>query len=355
MTGPTPLVKDALTRITHGKTLDETQAHNLMLTIMDGHADTAQIAGIITGLAARGETIEEITGFARAMREKSNRIQPHIKGRLVDTCGTGGAPTKTFNISTASAFVAAGAGANVAKHGNRSSTSPSGSADVLEALGAELDQTPNQVTRSIETVGIGFLFSPNFHPAMKHAMPARRALGVRTVFNLLGPLTNPAGADAQVLGVPRDDLVEPLAHVLNKLGTKQALVLHGAGGLDEASTLGKSHVAHVVDGSVTKGTLDPKQLDLPLTTPEKIATMDPKACAQKILSIFNGDEDDPPRRDIILLNAACAIHVAGLADTLEQGLEAARESIQSGNAQKRLERYIESTGGTLIETPRPRP
>lgn len=355
MNGPSPLIKDALTRITHGKTLDETAARNLMLTIMEGHADTAQIAGIITGLAARGETVEEITGFAHAMREKSHRIKPHVTGHLVDTCGTGGAPTKTFNISTASAFVAAGAGANVAKHGNRSSTSPSGSADVLEALGAELDQTPHQVNRTIETVGIGFLFSPNFHPAMKHAMPARRALGVRTVFNILGPLTNPAGADAQVLGVPRNDLVEPLAHVLNNLGTKQALVLHGAGGLDEASTLGPTHVMHVVDGEVRPTTLDPKELGLPLTRAENIATLAPEECAQTILRIFNGDDHDPARRDIILLNAACAIHVAGLSDTVQDGLEAAQESIRSGNAQKRLERYIEATGGTLVEVPRPKP
>jgi anthranilate phosphoribosyltransferase len=352
--GPTPLIKEVLTKLTGGGNLDEERAHTLMLAIMEGEASTPQIAGIVTAMAARGESVEEITGFARAMREKSTRIRPNVPGRLVDTCGTGGAPVKTFNVSTTSAFIAAGAGAYIAKHGNRSSTSPSGSADVLEALGARLDQSGEEVAKSIESTGIGFLFSPNFHPAMKHAMPARRALGVRTVFNLLGPLTNPAGADAQVLGVPRDDLVRPLAEVLAKLGVTQAIVLHGEGGLDEASTIGPTHLAHVHEGQVREETLHAEELGIPTTTKEQIATRSPQDSAQALLAILDGD--DSPLADFAVLNASLAIHVAGLATDLQQGVEKARDSITSGKAREHLQAYIRSTGGqplARIETERP--
>ncbi len=321
------VVRQALRRLAEGARFTQDEAYALMSTIMEGKADTAQLGALLMGLRVRGETVDEITGFARAMREKSHRITVHREGRLIDTCGTGGAPTKTFNVSTASAFVAAGAGAMVAKHGNRSVTSPCGSADVLEALGADLARTPAEVARIVEKVGVGFLFAPGFHPAMKHAIPARKALGVRTVFNVLGPLTNPAGADAQVMGVFDPGLVTPLAQVLANLGTQEAMVVHGGGGLDEVSTLGPTQVAHARGKEV------------------RIAGLPPPQAAAEMLRILGGAAS--PRADLVALNAACALVVAGLAHDVRHGLDQARGSIDSGAAKDKLAAYVAATGGTL--------
>jgi anthranilate phosphoribosyltransferase len=318
-----------------------------MVHIMDGRAETPQLTAILMALAVRGETIDEITGFARAMREKAERIQPRVAGRIVDTCGTGGAPIKTFNVSTTAAFVAAGAGATVAKHGNRSVTSPSGSADVLEALGADLTRTPDEVRKIIEETRIGFLFAPRFHPAMKHAIPARRALGIRTVFNVLGPLTNPAGATAQVLGVYDERLVEPLAKVLLNLGTEEAIVLHGGGGLDEAGTLQPNRLATVHDGAVTVTQLDAVKLGIPRSTAAAIGGLPPAESARELRMILDGKSG--PRADMVLLNAALAIQVAGLAADPQEGLALARRCIESGSARDRLQAYVEATGGRLQE------
>lgn len=340
-----PVIQDALKRVAARKTFGTDEAHALMSAIMEGKADTTQLAALLMGLAVRGETVDEITGFAKAMREKSTRIHIEHEGRLVDTCGTGGAPTKTFNVGTTCAFIVAGAGVTVAKHGNRSVTSPSGSADVLEALGADLGRTPDEVTRIIHDVGIGFLFAPHHHPAMKHAIPARKALGIRTVFNVLGPLTNPAGAEAQVMGVYDPDLVEPIAHVLANLGTQEAYVVHGHGGMDELSTLGPNTVAHVKGQRVTTETIDPLTVGIQPPDKEAIGGLPPHESAHEVLAILKGAKS--PRADLVRLNAAAAIQVSGKADTIEAAYELAKESIGSGAALAKLQAYVEATGGTL--------
>ncbi|MBW3582447.1 MAG: anthranilate phosphoribosyltransferase [Euryarchaeota archaeon] len=340
----TKRVQDALRRISDGGRLTRDEAYRLMLAIMSGAADTTQLAGLLMGLRVRGETVDEITGFAQAMREKSLRIAPKVEGRLTDTCGTGGAKTKTFNVSTTSALVASGAGVPIAKHGNRSVTSPSGSADVLEALGADLSKSPEQVERIVETVGIGFLFAPAFHPAMKYAVPARKALGVRTVFNVLGPLTNPAGAAAQVIGVFDEALVEPLAKVLANLGLVEAMVVHGTGGMDEVSTLGPTTVGHVRDGKVEMEQLDITRYGVAKARPEELTGAPPAESARMVHAILSGTPS--PRADLVIVNAACAILVGGKAGDYGEALQLARESIDSGAARGRLAAYIAATGGT---------
>lgn len=342
---PNPVIRQALGHVASRAPFTRDEARKLMDAIMEGHADTTELAALLMGIAVRGETVDEITGFAQAMREKSHHIQLVRDGRIVDTCGTGGAPTKTFNVGTTSAFVTAGAGITVAKHGNRSVTSPSGSADVLEALGADLTRTPDEVARIINDTGVGFLFAPGYHPAMKHAIPARKALGVRTVFNVLGPLTNPAGATAQVLGVFDVDLVAPLAHVLHNLGTTEAYVVHGHGGRDELSTTGLNHVAHVKGDMVRTETIDPMELGFDAPTADAIGGLPPAESAQEVIRILAGGKG--PRADIVLLNAAAAIQVGAGATDLAGGLAAARKSIESGAALDKLRAYVEATGGQL--------
>lgn len=339
-------MKDALQKLVDRRDLTEDEAYAAMDTVMSGQATPPQIAGFLVALRMKGETVPEIVGFARAMRDKGVRIAPRVKGRLTDTCGTGGAPVKTFNVSTTAAFVAAGAGVPVAKHGNRGVTSPCGSADVLEALGARLDLAPEKVKEVIEKTGVGFLFAPAFHPAMKHAVPVRKDLGVRTVFNLLGPLTNPAGAKAQVLGVFSADLVDTYAEVLLRLGAERALVVHGTAGVDEVSTLGPTLVAEVDEGRVRRYALHPRDFGLREARPEQVAGMPPKESALSLLGTLNGAQADAPRRDMVLLNAACAIYAAGEADSVRAGLARARESVEGGSAQHKLLAFIEATGGT---------
>jgi anthranilate phosphoribosyltransferase len=294
----------------------------------------------------KGETIEELTGFARAMRERCALISPDVPGRLTDTCGTGGAPIKTFNVSTLSAFVAAGAGVPVAKHGNRAVTSRCGSADVLEALGANLALEPARVKRVIEEVGVGFLFAPNFHPAMRHAIGPRRELGIRTVFNLLGPLTNPAGAKGQVLGVYHPSLVPKLTPVLRNLGVKDAMVVHGEGGLDEISPFGPTRIGRVRDGEVDYFTVNPEEFGFSRVAPEDVSGGDPQESAQIFLRVLSGEPG--PRANTVMMNAAAAVVVGGRAKDLKEGVGLVREAIASGAGLEKLHRFVECTGGNLV-------
>ena len=348
-TVPLSGMKEHIATVVDGRTLTEDAAYQAMATIMDGQATPAQLAGFLVALRMKGETVEELTGFARAMRERCALIAPKVEGRLTDTCGTGGAPIKTFNVSTLSAFVAAGAGIPIAKHGNRAVTSRSGSADVLEALGANLALEPARVQRVIETVGVGFLFAPNFHPSMRHAIGPRRELGVRTVFNLLGPLTNPAGATCQVLGVYHPSLVPKLTQVLSNLGVKEALVVHGEGGLDEVSPFGPTRVGRVHDGEVSYFTANPEEFGFKRVSLGEVQGGDPKESAAIFLRVLRGEPG--PRTDTVLMNAAAATVVGGKAKDLKEGVKVARASIESGAALEKLRRFVEASGGRLVESP----
>jgi anthranilate phosphoribosyltransferase len=317
------------------------EAGEAMRFIMSGRATQSQIGGFLTAMRMKGVSVDEITAFARAMRELALRIRPAVNGTLVDMCGTGGDTIKTFNISTAASFVVSAAGIPVAKHGNRSVTSKSGSADVLEALGARIDLKPPEVQRMIEDIGFGFMFAPVFHGAMKHALAPRKEIGIRTVFNLLGPLTNPASAKAQVMGVYDEALVVPIAKVLSNLGVERALVVHGAGGLDEASTFGPTFVCEVDRKGVRPYTLKPEDLGIKKARISDLAGGDAKANSGITVEILTGAKG--PRRDIVLLNAACGIYVGGGAGTLEDALLAAAECVDSGAAFEKLSEYLESS------------
>jgi len=331
------MIQDALSALLDGRDLDRVEARRVMGSIMDGEATPAQIGGFLVALRLKGETAEEIAGCAEAMREHVLAVKPQ-RGDLVDTAGTGGDGARTFNISTAAALVAAAAGAGVAKHGNRAVSSASGSADVLEALGFSLELEPERIERSIDELGFGFLFAPTHHPAMRHAAPVRRELAARTVFNVLGPLTNPAGARAQVVGVYAPDLVPTIADVLLSLGATRAFVVHGAGGVDELSPAGPNLVCEVADGEVRRREIDPLELGVPRCAPEELGGGEPEDNARTIREIFAGA--DGGRRDAVLLNAAGAIAAAGHAKDLEEGLGIAREAIDSGAAGERLETLV---------------
>lgn len=332
----------ALARLMAGQSLSEGEAEAAMTQIMHGQATPAQIGAFLTALRIKGETVEEITGCARAMRYSARPVRPRRQRQLVDTCGTGGDGAATFNISTTAAFVVAGAGLPVAKHGNRSVSSRSGSADVIEALGARLDLTPEQVAACIDEVGLGFLFAPQLHPAMKHAIGPRRELGVRTVFNLLGPLTNPAGAQAQLLGVYDPALTEPIAGVLKGLGCRAAFVVHGAGGLDELTTCGPNRVSALRDGQIETYTLDPAELGFEPADVQALRGGDAAHNAAITRDILSGRLQGPAR-DTVLLNAAAALVVGGKATSLPEGILLARESLDSGAAQRVLAHLIEFT------------
>jgi anthranilate phosphoribosyltransferase len=326
-----------LARLLDGHDLTRDEAREAMNTIMSGQATPAQIGGFLVALRLKGETADEIAGCAEAMRAHVLAVHPQ-RDDLVDTAGTGGDGGRTFNISTAAALVAAAAGAGVAKHGNRAVSSASGSADVLEALGFELELPPERIAHSIDTLGFGFLFAPTHHPAMKHAAPVRKELAARTVFNVLGPLTNPAGARAQVVGVYSPDLVKTLAEVLAALGARRAFVVHGAGGIDELSPAGPNLVYEVVEGGVREREIDPLELGIARCAPEELRGGSPEENAAAIREVFAGG--DGGRRDAILLNAAGAIAAGGHAEDLREGLELAREAVESGAAAERLEVLI---------------
>jgi len=328
----------AIRRVTGRQDLDSGEMHDVMQLMMTGQATPAQIGGFLIGLRMKGETVDEIAAAAKVMRELATPV-PVGGAHLVDTCGTGGDGASTFNISTASAMVTAAAGARVAKHGNRSVSSSCGSADVLEAAGVNLDLTAEQVAVCVDKVGVGFLFAPRHHSAMKHAIGPRKEMGVRTLFNLLGPLTNPAGAPNQVLGVFSADWLEPLAQVLGKLGSHHVLVVHADDGLDEISIGSSTQVAELKDGTVDSYRIEPSQFGMEIANIADLAVKDAQESLALIGQVF--DNTPGPARDIVALNAGAAIYVAGLADSLADGVNKALDTIASGSAKQAFARLVE--------------
>ena len=331
------MIQPAIAELMEGRDLSQEAARDVMRSIMDGEATPGQIGAFLVALRIKGETADEIAGCAEAMREHVLVVRP-ARTDLVDTAGTGGDGARTFNISTAAALVAAAAGAAVAKHGNRAVSSSSGSADVLEALGFNLELAPETIARSIDELGFGFLFAPTHHPAMRHAAPVRRELATRTVFNVLGPLTNPAGARAQVVGVYAAELVPTIAEVLARLDADRAFVVHGAGGVDELSPAGPNLVCEVADGQVRRREIDPLDFGIERCSAEDLRGGGPAENADTIRRIFSGA--DGGKRDAVLLNAAGAIAAGGLARDLAEGVGLAREAIDSGAAGERLDALI---------------
>ncbi|MBT8129774.1 MAG: anthranilate phosphoribosyltransferase [Gammaproteobacteria bacterium] len=333
-------MQSAIKAVTENKDLSTEEMTSVMRLIMTGEATPAQVGGFLIGLRMKGETVEEVAAAASVMRELSTRVDVD-KDRLVDTCGTGGDASGSFNISTASAFVVAAAGARVAKHGNRSVSSKSGSADVLEAAGVNLELSPEQVATCVNDIGVGFMFAPMHHSAMKHAIGPRREMAVRTIFNVLGPLTNPAGAPNQVLGVFSKDWVEPLARVLKQLGSEHVLVVHADDGLDEISIGAATYVAELKDGEVTSYTIQPEDFGMQRANLSALRADDAEHSLRIINSVLANEAG--PARDIVCLNAGAAIYVAGLADTLAAGVGRAKEVIASGEAAAKLGQLIQAT------------
>jgi anthranilate phosphoribosyltransferase len=330
--------QQALTRLIEQREIFYDEMLSLMRQIMSGEVTQAQIAGILVGLRVKKETVGEISAAAQVMREFATKVPVSNRDHLVDTCGTGGDAAHTFNISTASALVAAAAGARVAKHGGRSVSSTCGSADVLEALGVNLNLTPQQVGQCIDEIGIGFMFAPNFHGAMKHAAPVRKELGVRTIFNVLGPLTNPAGAENQVLGVFHRDLVGIQARVLQRLGSRHVLVVHGADGMDEISISDATDIAELKDGEIIEYTVQPGQFGMKTAPLDLLRVGNIDEAREKLSGVLDNRAGAP--RDIVQLNAGAAIYAAGLAGTLEDGIAKAGQVIASGAAKAKLAQLI---------------
>jgi len=333
-------VKEGIDQVISGRSLTQKQAEEMMRLIMDGEATPAQISALVTGLRLKGETVDEITGFARAMRGKVTRVKTP-PGLLVDTCGTGGDKSRSFNVSTAAAFVAAGAGVRVAKHGNRSVSSQCGSADVLAAAGVNIMAPVATVEKALADNGIAFFFAPLFHPAMKHALGPRREIGIRTVFNFLGPLSNPAGAQAQVIGVYDADLTETMAAVLGELGSKAAWVVHGLDGLDEITLTGKTKVSALRDGKIETFYIDPVDLGLEPCEPKDLVGGSATENAATLRAVLGGAKG--PIRDVVLLNAAAVLVVAGAAKDLKEGLAKAAKSVDSKAALKKLDGLVKAT------------
>ena len=331
-------IQQAIKSVITKQNLNEDQMHDVMNSIMTGQTTDAQIGAFLIGLSMKGETIEEITASAKVMRALATPVEIGNSDYLVDTCGTGGDGLGLFNISTASAFVVAAAGGKVAKHGNRSISSKSGSADVLECAGVNLDLSPRIIGQCVEEIGVGFMFAPAHHSAMKHAIGPRKELAVRTIFNVLGPLTNPAKAPNQVMGVYDKSLIEPIANVLKGLGSRHVMVVHSADGLDELSIAEKTYVAELKEGVVTTYTIYPEELGLVLGDLNDIKADDAKDSLNIIKDAFSGKEG--AARDIISLNAGAAIYVCGLTDSLMSGIERSRLTLSDGSAQQKLDDYI---------------
>jgi anthranilate phosphoribosyltransferase len=331
-----PVLTDAIDRLAAGVDLSSDEAARVLREVMEGNASEAEIAGFLIGLRTKGETVQEIAGLASTMRELALPVR--VKGDLVDTAGTGGG-RPTFNVSTTAAFIAAGAGCRVAKHGNRSATSQCGSADVLEALGARIDLEPDAVAACIEEVGFGFMFAPKHHSATRHVVPVRKALGVRTIFNFLGPLTNPAGAKRQVIGVSDPAKLETLALALAELGAESALVVSSADGLDEFSVSGTTRVVELKDGSLTTYDVSPEDLGLAAAGDGAVAAGTPDQNARVLRDVLAGEPGT--ERSLAVLNAAAAIYVGGLAESLADGVRRAEASIDEGAATRVLEGYLE--------------
>jgi anthranilate phosphoribosyltransferase len=336
-------IQQALEQVLARRDLSSKQMESVMNTIMQGEATSAQIAGFIVALRMKGECVDELAAAARVMRRLSSKVEINAQP-LVDTCGTGGDGQKTFNISTASSIVAASAGVKIAKHGNRSVSSKSGSADVLEALGVKLEITPEQIAQCVQQVGIGFMFAPMHHSCMKHAIGPRKELGVRTLFNLLGPLTNPANAQRQVLGVFDDHWLEPLAYVLQSLGTEHALVVHAQDGLDEISIAAKTNVCELRDGKIKTYQITPEDCGIERSSLDNIKVDNVTDSATMITSILNGDAGSAA--DIVCLNAGAAIYVAGKTESLKAGVELAQKKLTSKAAQQTLAKLVAFTNNT---------
>lgn len=322
-----------------GQDLSRDAMLTIMRQVMTGELTPAQIAGLFVALRIKGETVDEIAAAATVMRELSTKVNIADNTHLIDTCGTGGDGIQTFNVSTVSAFVAAAAGAKVAKHGGRSVSSTCGSADVLEALGVNVNLSAEQVADAVNQIGVGFMFAPNHHSAMKHAAPVRRELGVRTMFNVLGPLTNPANAKRQVLGVFSQQLTGKLGHVLKALGSEHVLVVNGADGMDEISFTGDTYIAELKDGNVHEYVVNPTQFGLPLHNIPSIQVQDVASSKAMVLAVLNGEKI--PARDIVLLNAGAAIYVAGLVTSLQAGILRAADVIDSGAANQKLAQLVQ--------------
>jgi anthranilate phosphoribosyltransferase len=336
------MIKYDIAALVGGKSLSMEQAASAMTEIMDGQVTPAQFGAFVTALRMKGETSEEIAGMARVMRDKA--IPVRTDGMVVDTCGTGGDNASTFNISTAAAFAVAGAGLKVAKHGNRAASSQCGSADVLEALGVKINLNAQQVEQCLSEVGIGFMFAPSFHPAMKYAGAPRREIGIRTVFNILGPLTNPAHAQAQVLGVAESSLTEKMAVVLRLLGCRHALVVHGEDGLDEITITGRTQVRELEDGHIRMYTIGPEDFGFYRGDLDSIvggSARDNATLVRRLLAGANG-----PQRDVVLMNAAAAIVAGGRAKTLPEGARLAAEALDSGRALEKLDQLVRVSQGT---------
>lgn len=336
------MIRNAIAKLVQKEDLTFEEAYFAMRQIISGEAEQAQIAGFLVGLRMKGETSHEIAGCAKAMREKAVKIDFEDEN-LVDTCGTGGDEVGTFNISTVSAIVASSAGAKVAKHGNKAVSSKCGSADVLRELGVNVELTPEQAKKCLEEIGITFLFAPLYHTAMKYAAPVRQALGIRTVFNILGPLTNPAGAKRQILGVFSENLTEKIALVLKELGSIHALIVHGAGGIDEISIAGHTRVTELKSGEVKTYEITPEDFGLKKWDLNFILGGSSKLNAEIIKRVLDGEQG--PHRDVTLLNSGAAIYVAGLASSIYDGIKMAEEAIDSGKARKKLEDLIKLTNG----------
>ncbi len=336
-------IREAIEKLVNGVNLSEEETISVMNEIMTGEATPLQVAAFLTALRMKGETVEEITGAARVMREKAHRVKVGSK-TVLDTCGTGGDQKGTFNISTTCAFVVAGAGVSVAKHGNRSVSSQSGSADVLGALGVKVDAPKHAVEACIDKIGIGFLFAPLLHEAMKYAVQPRRDIGIRTIFNLLGPLTNPAMATHQLMGLYSGQLVGVIGHVLKNLGSVRAMVVHGIEGLDEISLCGPTKVAELRDGQVKEYMIEPEAMGLQRCRLEDLRGGSAAESANLVRGVLQGKKGAP--RDVVLFNSGAALYVSSKAASLEEGMLLAAESIDSGKAQEKLERLVEMTNAT---------
>ena len=333
--------QEAISRLSDKREIFFDEMVDLFRQVMEGNVTPVQLSAILMGLHVKSETVSEIAAAAKVMREFSTKVEVADLPNLVDTCGTGGDKAHTFNISTAAAFVAAAAGARVAKHGGRSVSSQSGSADVLEALGVNVNLSPEQVAESIRQIGVGFMFAPAHHPAMKYAAPIRKELGMRTILNILGPLTNPAGAPNQVMGVFHSDLVGIQARVLKELGSKHVMVVHGDDGLDEITLSGPTQVAELKHGFVTEFKIEPKQFGLDNAAIETIKAADKEASKEMVLSVLKNEPG--PAKDIVMLNAGAAIYVAGVASDLWAGVTKAREMIETGKAKAKLDALVKFT------------
>ena len=334
---------EAINRLSDKREIFYDEMVDLMRQVMEGQVSPVQLAAILMGLHVKTESVSEIAAAASVMREFSTKVDSGGLGNLVDTCGTGGDKSHTFNISTAAAFVSAAAGARVAKHGGRSVSSKSGSADVLEALGVNIALDPGQVAACLREVGVGFMFAPNHHPAMKHAAPVRKELGMRTILNILGPLTNPAGAPNQVMGVFHSDLVGIQARVLKMLGSRHVLTVHGHDGLDEITITGPTHVAELKHDFITEYTVEPRQFGLDAAPLEAIQVKDPAESKARVESVLANEPG--PSRDVVILNAAAALYVSGVAGSLWDGVALARDAIEAGKARAKLDQLVKFTRG----------